>query len=52
MGKNILKMRPGKFKVDRVGFKANSKKKKSFVDLIKRKKKHCGKRMKSLGMKN
>ena len=38
MGKNIFKMRSRRFNVDVVGLKANWKKKKSFVDLIKRKK--------------
>ena len=40
MGKNIFKMRPGRFNVYVVGLKANwkKKKKKSFVDLIKREK--------------
>ena len=37
MGKNIFKMRSRRFNVDVVGLKANWKKK-SFVDLIKRKK--------------
>ena len=39
MGKNIFKMRLGRFKVDIVGFKANLKKKKKLCGLDKEKKK-------------